>query len=101
MKARRSFDNCAHAVANPTIAMAIIIIVCVFIYFPFCELILEIEKFETGNHRPSAGNSRKKFRKANFGLRLRAGFAVSNTMGFLPLLPMELVFSQRAESNRK
>ena len=46
-------------------------------------------------------NCRGNFHKADFGLRLLgAGLAAPDRVGFLPLLTMELMFSQRADSNR-
>jgi len=47
-------------------------------------------------------NHLRDFHKADFGLRLRAGLSVPNRCGISPgLQPMELVISQRADSNRE
>jgi hypothetical protein len=49
----------------------------------FLELVKN-QKSETEDHRPAAGKSMLDFRWADFGLRLRAGLAVSNRCGISP-----------------
>src|ERR1043166_1750888 len=60
-----------------------------------------IEKPEAGNHPPSAGKALSPFHKADFRLRFaRWSHCSEPWWDFSRLHPMELAFSQRADSNR-
>jgi hypothetical protein len=66
----------------------------------FLELVIN-QKSETEDH-PSAAGTPKAFgvRWADFGLRLRAGLAVSNRCGISPVSSQWIGYEPSADSNR-